>query len=348
MLTGRMQTSQGFRGLQQGAADPFTVHFHLVDGFSMMALSSAIEPMRAANRLLQTTRYAWSWSARAQGVAMSSNGIGIPAAHGSADFPDCDLTVVVASLFDPSRRDRKLETHLRRLQARGRMIGSVSNGAWILAQAGIVGDRAVAIHWEMANELKETFPGVRPVGGLYAWDRGILTAGGGTAAMDMMLALIAAQNGEEVASDVADQFLHGPIRASEHGQKNSAQWLFGVTDARLLAAMEKMTGNIARPVAMGEIAASAGLSERQLERLFLSKLGVSPSAHYMKIRLRAAREMLIGSTERLEAIAVACGFSSLGHFSRAFKALYGESPSVVRRKRPHGGGGNLQETVGII
>lgn len=320
----------------------FSVLLHLVDGFSMMALCSAIEPLRAANRLIGHDRYAWSVSARVQGQATASNGIGVATRWGSEDLPEADLTVVVASLFERPHRDPKLATHLRRLRARGLMIGAVSNGAWILAEAGLLGSRKVAIHWELARELERAFPEAQVSEGLYCWDRGVLTAAGGTAALDMMLGLIATLSGPEIAIDVADQFLHGPIRPADHGQRNGVQWRHGITDPRLLAAIDAMTGRIADPVRIADIAARVGISERQLERLFLSELGATPSDYYMRTRLQAARGMLIGSTETLEGIAFACGFSSVGHFSRSFKAAFGESPSVVRRRRPGANGGFMQ------
>ncbi|MCB2011428.1 MAG: GlxA family transcriptional regulator [Geminicoccaceae bacterium] len=324
----------------------FTILFYLVDGYSMMALSSAVEPLRAANRLIQRPRYAWSLASARAGTARASNGFEITAHYGIDNAPAADLTVLVASLFEPEEQPAPLFGWLRRLRADGRMIGAISTGTLLLARAGVLGNRRVTIHWEMARELAEAFPGLDVSPDIFCWDRSVLTAGGGVAAMDMMLALIAELDGWDVAADIAEQFLHGPIRPAGQAQRHDTRWRFGVTDPRLLQAIEIMKAHGAEPVRISKIAVAVGISERQLERLFTAELGQLPSDFYIDMRLRSARGMLIGSTEPLEAIAHLCGFSSLGHFSRSFKAHFGESPSVTRRQRSREHGGFLQEDGG--
>ncbi len=312
---------------------PFTVHFLLVEGFSMMALSSAIEPLRAANRLLGRQRYAWALVSKTGGSMTASNGIELPVTHGIADAPPSDLTLVVASLALEDYGGAEVFGWLRRLRRQGRLIGAISIGAMVLAQAGVARNARVTVHWEIAGELAEGFPDIEVVPDLYCWDKGILTAAGGTAAMDLMLALIAEMDGRKLALDVADQFLHGEIRPSSRIQRQDLRSRYRVTDERLLAALALMEARIADPARLGALAEAAGLSERQLERLFVAQLGLMPSAFYMDLRLNAARRMILASTEVLETIAERCGFSSLGHFSRAYKARFGEAPSHLRRRR---------------
>lgn len=313
---------------------PFRVTFLLVDGFSMMALSSAIEPLRAANRLLGVQRYDWTLVAERPGLVAASNGIEMMAHSGVDTATETDLTVVVASLFPLDYDAPKTFAWLRRLRARGRLLGAVSSGALLLARAGVLRQTRVTIHWETARELEQSFPDLVVARDIYCWDRGILTAAGGEASMDMMLALIMEIDGADLAIDVANQFLHGPIRPSSEGQDEDLRWRFRVTDARLLAAIKMMKLRLSDPVRIAAIAGQVGISERQLERLFVAEIGKLPSEFYKDLRLQSARGMLLASTEPLEVIAEQCGFSSLGHFSRAFKARFGESPSVVRRRRP--------------
>lgn len=324
----------------------FRVNFLLVEGFSMMALSSAVEPLRAANRLLGCDRYSWSLVAETAGPVRASNGIEIRAERGVDQAVAADLSVVVASLIDPDYLAPRTFFWLRRLRAAGQFLGGISNGALVLARAGILHNTRVTVHWENAPLLAEQFPDVIVSRNIYCWDRGILTAAGGTAAMDMMLAVIMQIDGDDLAADVANQFLHGPIRPSTQGQTEDLRWRFRVTDSRLLTAIEIMKSTLTHPVRISAIAAQVGISERQLERLFTAELKRMPSEFYMGLRLRDANRMLLTSTETLEMIAERCGFSSLGHFSRAFKAQFGESPSITRRRRARGYDGFMQEDGG--
>ncbi|MBY6142171.1 GlxA family transcriptional regulator [Leisingera daeponensis] len=330
-----------------GPEEPFSVLLFVIEGFSMMALSSIIEPLRAANRLSQKARYSWSVASTRPGPIRCSNGLEVTAQFGIDDAPNADFSVVVASLFDRPYPSKRLMGWLRRLRNEGRMMGAVSNATLLLADAGVLGDRSVAVHWEAIRELRQSHSDIVVSDDLYCWDRGVLTAAGGTSSMDMVLALIAALDGDDLAIDVADQFLHGPIRQPTHAQRNALQWRHRITDPRLATAVEIMKNYIAEPARIFWIAERAGLSERHLERLFLAELGKRPSEFYMDMRLRAARSALISSTENLETIAENCGFSSPGHFSRAFKARFGETPSTVRKRRPLTYGGIMQEDGGV-
>ena len=165
--------------------------------------------MRAVNRLTGSERYSWATAAERRGIVAASNGIEIPAQFGLSNMADADLTVVVASIFDPNFQAPKMFAWLRRLRAEGRMIGAISNGTVLLARAGVLGNRRVTTHWEMIRELEASHPNLNVTSDIYSWDRGVLTAAGGAAAMDMMLAVIMELDGEDLAFDVAEQFLHG-------------------------------------------------------------------------------------------------------------------------------------------
>lgn len=313
----------------------------------MMALSAAVEPLRAVNRLVGEARYRWRIAARDAGPVAASNGLEVTAAHGLGDAPPSDLTVLVASLEVEDYGDAGLYRWLRSRSDGHRMVGAVSTGPLILARAGLLDGRRATIHWEMQRRLAEEFPAVQVLPDLYCVDDGIMTAAGGTAAMDMMLALISRREGRDLAADVAEQFLHGPVRAATVRQRQDVRWRYQVTDRRLVSAIRLMEESLAVPLRIARIADVVGISERQLERLFESAFGKKPSEFYMEIRLKQARLLLGQSTMSLERIAEMTGFSSPGHFSRSFKACYGVPPSAVRRHRRDANGGILQEVGGV-
>lgn len=329
--------------------DPaFHVVFFVVHGFSLMALSSAIEPLRSVNRLLGRERYVWTVAADTVGPVAASNGLEVAATADAGNLPRADLTVVVASYDAETYQNPVLFRSLRQLRADRHLIGAVSNGTLLLARAGVLSNRRVTIHWETQRLLAETFPDLDVVTDIYCWDKGILTAAGGTTAMDMMLALISDREGADAAADVSDQFLHGPVRQSTEMQRLDIRWRFQVTDRRLVTAIRTMEEHKSDPLKIGQLAIVAGLSERQLERLFTSKLGKSPSDFYLDIRLKEAKGWLLHSTQSMEEISEKVGFSSLSHFSRTFKGWSGESPSAVRRRHRSEVVGKMQKNGGAL
>ena len=81
---------------------------------------------------------------------------------------------------------------------------------------------------------------------------------------------------------------------------------------------------------MGQLAEKAGVSEVYFRRLFRQAYGVAPKQYILEIRLRRARQLLAESRMPIGAVAAECGFASLYHFSRAFHAAEGLSPSEYR------------------
>jgi transcriptional regulator GlxA family with amidase domain len=93
-----------------------------------------------------------------------------------------------------------------------------------------------------------------------------------------------------------------------------------------------MEETLAEPAGMHELAKLAGVSLRQLERLFAQHLHETVTERYLRIRLEKAAELLRKTGLSVTAVGVACGFQSSSHFSRAFKAHYGMTPSSERRR----------------
>ena len=104
--------------------------------------------------------------------------------------------------------------------------------------------------------------------------------------------------------------------------------------AALIAALEKMENTIATPLARAAVASAAGITPRHLDCLFAVHLGTTFSAHYRRLRLDHARNLLRQSALSATEIAMACGFSGAAHFARRYRAEFGVTPKAERvRKR---------------
>ncbi|MDE2334487.1 MAG: helix-turn-helix domain-containing protein [Rhodospirillales bacterium] len=159
-----------------------------------------------------------------------------------------------------------------------------------------------------------------------------MTCSGGTAPLDLLHELIARQHGSALAMQISDWFLQAEIRASNDLNRMAPGARLGVGNPALqkvLAAIEAQTDVRLSP---RELAGLAGVSVRQLERLFQTHLGVAPRTHDRHVRLDRARLLLRQTNLSVLEVAVACGFTSASHFSRIYRATFGHPP--IRERKP--------------
>jgi AraC family L-rhamnose operon transcriptional activator RhaR/AraC family L-rhamnose operon regulatory protein RhaS len=97
------------------------------------------------------------------------------------------------------------------------------------------------------------------------------------------------------------------------------------------AALNYMQTNMKRPIRLSEIATSAMVSPRHLERMFQSRYGLSPGKYLTQMRLRQAFNMLINDNDAVKNVACACGFPDPAYFSRIFRQEFGMTPNMARR-----------------
>jgi transcriptional regulator GlxA family with amidase domain len=309
----------------------WTVGFYLLPEFPMMAFAAAVEPLRSANRAASARHFEWRLYSRDGKPVRASNGIDVAVAGALADASDLDLLLVCAGTRGGT--DAGEAKTLRRLAQSGIAIGGVSLGAYALARAGLLDGRRCALHWENLAAFVEEFPRVRITGDIFAIDGDRYTCSGGTAALDMMLQLIASQHGEALANAVSEQFIHPQIRGAGDPQRMAIQSRLGIGNAKLIAAVSIMESAIEEPRSVSDIATAVGLSPRQLERLFSRYLAVRPRDHYVALRLAHARSLLKETTRPILDVAVASGFASASHFSRLYRDAYGHRPIDERVPR---------------
>ncbi|MGQ9366501.1 GlxA family transcriptional regulator [Azospirillum sp. ST 5-10] len=317
-------------GADRAAPPTRTIGLLLIPGFALMSYASAVEPLRAANVLSGRTLYRWSHIAPDGNAVTASNGATILADHRVGGTADFDTVLVCAGGNPATFRDPATLAWLRHLARRGRRVGGISGGPYVVARAGLLDGYRCTIHWEHIPAFLEEFPEARIFRTLYEIDGTRLTCAGGIAALDLMLAFIAADHGPALANAVSDWFLHGRVRQGSGPQRMDLRERTGVSHPRLLKAMEAMEAAIETPLTSARIAAVAGLSQRHLERLFARHLGTTLADHYLGLRLDHARALLRQTTLSLAEVAVACGFASASHFSRRFKGRFGHPPGAER------------------
>jgi transcriptional regulator GlxA family with amidase domain len=309
---------------------PRHIGFLLIPGFSLLSYASAVEPLRAANRLSGRTLYTWTHVSAQGRPVEASSGLAIATDKAIGDHFPLDTILVCAGGNPALHRNVRTLSWLRKLARRGVRIGGVSGGPYILARAGLLEGYRCTIHWEHMASFQEEFPRLDIQRTLYEIDRGRLTCAGGVAGFDMMRDIIAVEQGPALAAAVSEWFLQTQLRSGNGPQRLSLRERYCVAHPKLLQALEAMEGSIDRPLSRDAIAQLIGLSVRQLERLFANHLGTTIGDLYLKIRLDRARALVHETALPLLAIAIACGFATGSHFSRAYRARYDRSPRQDR------------------
>uniref|UniRef100_B0SV25 Transcriptional regulator, AraC family n=1 Tax=Caulobacter sp. (strain K31) TaxID=366602 RepID=B0SV25_CAUSK len=308
------------------------VAFLLIDDFALMSYASVIEPFRAANRLSGRDLYEWRHYSVDGRSAKPSTGVTMQVDGPINGELDADILFVCAggnpALFD----NRSTFAALRRLSARGVILGGVSGGAFLLARAGLLDGHRCTIHWEHEPAFVETFPDLAFERGLFVNDRARITCAGGTAGLDLVTELIADAHGVELAQLVSDWYIRTQKRPAEGAQRASIRQRYRVSHPGLISALEAMEANMEDPLERDALASIAGLSLRQLERLFRVQVGMTIREHYLRLRLDEAMRLLRETDLSRTMIAVACGFASTNHFSRSFRQRFAMSPSQARER----------------
>ncbi|MEM7074064.1 MAG: GlxA family transcriptional regulator [Pseudomonadota bacterium] len=313
---------------------PRDYHFVLLPKLTLLAFTSAVEPLRVANQVSGKALYRWFMMTEHGMPVRCSCGVQITPDSALADL-DRDAQAFICAGVEPGQSAAPgVLRWITRAAAHGVRVGGICTGSFALARAGLLDGRRFTLHWENQPAFRETFPALEPTGHLFEIDGPLLTCGGGSAATDMMLDLIERDHGPALAGIVADMCLHRRAGHRSVPQRPAYAAALGSRNPQLIAATEFMAAHIEDPVDISEVAHHAGLSRRQLERHFRRYLSVTPARYYLDLRVTQAHALLNETRLTIGEIAAACGFASSAQLAQRFRARYGATPSRYRNAAP--------------
>lgn len=328
---GRARPSAGLRGAggPEDAAGlaPIRWAILLAPGFPMMAFASLVEPLRAANAIVGRPLYSWRLVSPDGGEVRASCGIAVRADQSADSAPPAERIVVCTGEEDAAREPGAEVAWIRRSLRAGARVGAVADGAFLLARAGLLDGHACTLHERSRPAFAEAFPDLDLRREIFVIDRTRFTSAGGAAAFDMMLALIAEDGGPALATAVADWFVHAQRSPGARPPEPSSR---AALVARAIAEIEAGGGEMRLDVA--GLAVVLGVSSDRLERAFRAETGLTPGAWDRRARLRRASDLLERSALPVREVAMACGYTSLSAFSRAFRSEHGRAPRDSRRR----------------
>ena len=312
--------------LNSNVKSPRRFVFVLMENFTLLSFSSALDALRIANRMSGKTLYEWTVIGENEGVVSCSAGTQFKLDNSLLELHRDDTVLLCGGTSIQEATTKKLIGWLRREARRGLTIGGLCTAAYPMAKAGLLDEKKATIHWENQDSFAEEFLEVELTKTVFVCDGNRYTTAGGTSSIDLLLKIIADEHGEELANAVADQMIYSSIRTDQDTQRLSVPTRIGVRHPKLSKVIQMMEINIEEPISPSILAKDVGMSTRQLERLFRRYLDRSPKRYYMELRLQKARNLLMQTDMSVINVALACGFASPSHFSKCYRAHYDTTP----------------------
>lgn len=310
---------------------PLTVTFLIFGGASIMCVASAIDPLRAANRVAGERHFDWRIVSVDGEPPMTTSGLPV-AVEGRFDANrKTDVLITVGGFGTRDLGGPSLNAAIRRVARSARAVGGVEAGTWVLGHAGLLEGRKATTHWEDLEDFAVAFPDadVRP--DRYVIDGPLFTSGGASPTFDLMLHLVRSRLGMAVALDVASVFIYDQARAATDAQPLVSLGRLDGYDLRLAQAIRLMEAHVDQPLNIAAIARRIGVTTRTLETIFTRSIGETPGAYSLRLRLNTARRLVLDTGLPMADIAARTGFSSSAAFSRAFSRAFAKSPGALRR-----------------
>jgi len=308
---------------------PHRIGFLYWPGTKPLTLSLAEEALRVAQRVHPEVLYELVFL---QAEPLAAGDWRLPGEPWAGHMEGLDKLLLLADA-PPAQVSAGLAAALKQQVRSGCVIGGLSAGVYPLAQLGLLDGYRAAVHWRWQDDFSERFPKVIATSHLFDWDRDRLTACGGLAVLDLLLAVLARDHGAELAGAVSEELVVERIREGGERQRIPLQNRLGSSHPKLTQAVLLMEANIEEPLTTDEIAQHVCVSRRQLERIFKQYLNRVPSQYYLELRLNKARQLLMQTSKSIIQIGLSCGFSSGPHFSSAYRNFFGATPRDDRNQR---------------
>lgn len=308
----------------------FDLTFMLAPNFQMHELSSILQCLKLANEHLETEVYRWVFTSRDGHPVSSDLNIPVNVDKSFADLEKPHNVILLGDTPPTNMEDDLIFGLLRNFMRNGSHIGAIGSASSLLISAGLIREESITSHWNNIPAISEDYPHVDVQNCLYTKSSRLFTSAGGSSVIDFFLSEINSAFGSDIAEAISRTMLHDRIRSGEEKQHVLLGQKIRTANPKLVRTVEMMEANIETPLSLDQLADRAGSCRRQLERLFLKHLKVSPVKFYVDLRLEHAHRLITQTSISITEVALACGFNSSSHFSRSYKKKYKLSPYVSR------------------
>src|SRR5580704_481174 len=241
------------------------------------------------------------------------------------------LIVAGGDGVDKAAKSENTLAFVRGLARRGVRIASVRSGALMLAEAGLLDGRRATTHWQRTRQFLGAYPGVKwEPDHIFVRDGNIWSSAGITAGIDLALAMVTEDFGEEIAQQTARQLVLYHRRSGGQSQFSSLLEL-KAPSGRFGKLLTWAREHLDAPLTVEDLAEQAGMSSRHFARAFIAETGTTPSKAVERLRVEVARQRVQSSSEAIERVAETTGFRDPERMRRAFIRAFGQPPQSLRR-----------------
>jgi transcriptional regulator GlxA family with amidase domain len=297
--------------------------------FQLLDAAGPIAAFEIAGRYAPGT-YDLTVIAPEAGQVRSSSGVSMLAEA----LPDRAFDTLVVSGGNGSRAaadNPAVAAWTKAAAAQARRTTSVCTGAFVLAGAGLLDGRRATTHWASSNEFARRYPQVTlEPDRIFVREGAVWTSAGITAGIDLALALIGEDLGEEISRRTAQQLVVYHRRPGGQSQF-SALIEMGGQQGRFADLLDWMRGRLGEPLTVERLADQAAMSPRHFARAFAAETGMTPAKAVERLRLETARERVEASSDPIDRVASVVGFGDPERMRRAFLRAFGQPPQALRR-----------------
>lgn len=311
----------------------------VVPGYSLLSLGCLVEPLLFAQMLPATRHASVTCFDLDTSQADTASGLGLTGMKSVAALtarleskPTPAAIFLCCGLDVPERYREPLRRVMRQSRRTGVPIYGIGAATWALAEIGLLPDRKGVVHWTSLSAFQERNLDSVALANLFQTDPHVSTCAGELAVLDFVIEFLRVTFGREVADMTCDRFLISRPRGGASDQPSHLTNRLRHAPRVVQQAVATMRENLEQPVEIAEIAEVAGVSQRQLERLFAQYLGLPPRRFYCDLQLALAWQLCEQTDMPLTEVAIASGFSSQSALSRKFKDRYRITPSEMRSR----------------
>jgi transcriptional regulator GlxA family with amidase domain len=269
--------------------------------------------------------------AEVPGAVRSSSGVEMLARKFGPSGAISTLIIAGGDGVEAAARNKCTIRFVQAVARRGIRIASVCSGAYILAEAGLLDGRRATTHWQRTRHFLAAYPKVKlEPDRIFVRDGNIWSSAGISAGIDLALALVAEDFGEEIARQTARQLVLYHRRAGGQSQFSSLLELKAPT-GRFGPLLTWAREHLDAPLTVEHLAERAGMSSRHFTRAFIAETGTTPSKAVERLRIEVARQQVQSSGEAIERVAQSTGFRDPERMRRAFIRAFGQPPQSLRR-----------------